>query len=67
MLAAPSIPSATISIAASSICTATLPNSISVITITSRCINVSVRAENALKGIVGKRLVYRRPDEAKVS
>jgi transposase-like protein len=30
-------------------------------------INDSVRAENALKGIVGKRLMYRRPDEAKVS
>jgi hypothetical protein len=30
-------------------------------------INDSERAENALKGIVGKRLMYRRPDEAKVS
>jgi hypothetical protein len=29
--------------------------------------NDSMRAENALKGIVGKRLMYRRPDEAKVS
>ncbi len=27
----------------------------------------NMRAENALKGIVGKRLMYRRPDEAKVS
>jgi hypothetical protein len=26
-----------------------------------------MRAEAALKGIVGKRLMYRRPDEAKVS
>ncbi len=30
-------------------------------------INESDRAENALKGIVCKRLTYRRPDEAKVS
>jgi hypothetical protein len=30
-------------------------------------INDTVRAENALKGIVGKRLTYRRLDEAKVS
>jgi transposase-like protein len=29
--------------------------------------NDAMRAENALKGIVGKRLMYRRPDEAKVS
>jgi transposase-like protein len=29
--------------------------------------NDSMRAENALKGIVGKRLMYRRPDEAKVA
>ncbi|CAN5419623.1 IS1595 family transposase [soil metagenome] len=30
-------------------------------------INDTMRAEEALKGIVGKRLMYRRPDEAKVS
>jgi transposase-like protein len=30
-------------------------------------INDTIRAENALKGIVGKRLMYRRPDEAKVN
>jgi hypothetical protein len=30
-------------------------------------INDSERAENALKDIVGKRLMYHRPDEAKVS
>ena len=30
-------------------------------------INDTMRAEAALKGIVGKRLTYRRPDEAKVS
>ena len=30
-------------------------------------INDTIRSENALKGIVGKRLMYRRPDEAKVS
>ncbi len=29
--------------------------------------NDTIRAENALKGIVGKRLLYRRPDDAKVS
>jgi transposase-like protein len=29
--------------------------------------NDAMRAEEALKGIVGKRLMYRRPDEAKVS
>lgn len=29
--------------------------------------NDAMRAEDALKGIVGKRLMYRRPDEAKVS
>jgi hypothetical protein len=28
---------------------------------------VAVRAENALKGIVGKRLMYRRPDEAEIN
>ena len=30
-------------------------------------INDTMRSEEALKGIVGKRLMYRRPDEAKVS
>src|SRR5258707_1134594 len=30
-------------------------------------VNDTERSENALKGIVGKRLMYRRPDEAKVS
>jgi hypothetical protein len=30
-------------------------------------INHAERAENALRGIVGKRLMYCRPDEAKVS
>ena len=30
-------------------------------------INDTERSENALKGIVGKRLMYRRPDEAQVS
>ncbi len=30
-------------------------------------INDTMRAEEALKGIVGKRLMYRGPDEAKVS
>jgi transposase-like protein len=34
---------------------------------TSLGYNDTMRAENALKGIVGKRLMYRRPDEAKVS
>lgn len=29
--------------------------------------NDAMRAENALKGIVGKRLMYRRPDEAEVN
>jgi hypothetical protein len=29
--------------------------------------NEAMRAEDALKGIVGKRLMYRRPDEAKAS
>jgi hypothetical protein len=29
--------------------------------------NDTVRAENALNGIVGKRLMYRRPDESKIS
>ena len=29
-------------------------------------INDSIRAENALKGIVGKRLMYRRPGQSKV-
>ena len=29
--------------------------------------NDAMCAEDALKGIVGKRLMYRRPDEAKVS
>jgi transposase-like protein len=29
-------------------------------------INDTIRSENALKGIVGKRLMYRRPDETKV-
>jgi hypothetical protein len=29
--------------------------------------NDTVRAENALKGIVGKRLMYRRPDEAEIN
>ena len=30
-------------------------------------IDDTIRSENALKGAVGKRLMYRRPDEAKVS
>jgi hypothetical protein len=29
--------------------------------------NDTMRSEAALKGIVGKRLMYRRPDEAKMS
>jgi hypothetical protein len=29
--------------------------------------NDAMRAEEALKGIVGKRLMYRRPDEAEVN